>query len=348
MKTLEKFKMAPPLVPLHVSWQIGDLMEFRGKQELFTRQVPQRLKALREHALIESAVSSNRIEGVMVEQKRIRPLLLGVSAYKDRNEEEIAGYRKVLDLIHSEASDLPISEKNILKFHSQSRGHIWDAGKYKEKPVDIVEFLPNGERFVRFRSVSPEQTPVMMKECLVLMDELRKDSQIHPLILLSALNLDFLCIHPFRDGNGRVSRLLLLQTCYHLGLEVGRYVSLERIIEQNKDRYYETLKLSSQGWHTGQHDPWHYISYLLFVLKQAFQEFEERVGQIQAPRGAKMDMVLSRLQTMPCEFTLQQVEMVCPGVGRDWIKSILNGLKQEGKVSCSGRGRGARWKYHKE
>ncbi|NOQ22032.1 MAG: Fic family protein [Candidatus Aegiribacteria sp.] len=335
-------------VPMKINWQIGDLMEYRGKQELFTRQVPQKLKALREHALIESAVSSNRIEGVQVDQKRIKTLIFGASAYRSRDEEEVAGYRMALNLIHSEGAGLSLSEETVLRFHRLSRGDIWDAGKYKNKPVDIVEILPNGDQVVRFRSVSPEQTPDMTRQSFELMDGLRSDSRVHPLILLGALNLDFLCIHPFRDGNGRVSRLLLLQTCYHLGFDAGRYISLERIIEQNKERYYETLQLSSQGWHDGKHDPWPYIGYLLFILKQACREFEERVGQIQAPRGGKMEMVIHALQGMPGEFTLQQLEAVCSGVGRDWIQSILGTLKQEGKVSCTGRGRGARWKYHAE
>lgn len=345
MKTLNSFKAGETSVPMQINWQIGDLMEYRGKQELFTRQVPQKLKVLREHALIESAISSNRIEGVEVEQNRIKTLVFGASAYKDRDEEEVAGYRKALDLIHAERAGLPLSEETVLKLHCLSRGQVWDAGKYKDKPVDIVEILPNGEQRVRFKSVSPEQTPAMMKQCMELMDDLIRDCRIQPLILLGALNLDFLCVHPFRDGNGRVSRLLLLQTCYHFGFEVGRYISLERIIEQNKERYYETLRLSSQGWHEGKHDPWPYIGYLLFVLKQAYREFEERVGQIQAPRGAKMEMVLAGLQTMPREFSLQQLEASCPGVGRDWIKSILNGLKHEGHATCSGHGRGARWSY---
>lgn len=348
MKTLQQLQEMGCSVPMKINWQIGDLMEYRGKQELFTHQVPQKLKALREHALIESAVSSNRIEGVEVDQKRIKILIFGAPAYKDRDEEEVAGYREALNLIHFERAALPLSEENILRFHKMSRGDIWDAGVYKDKPVDIVEVLPNGERHIRFKSVSPEETPAMMTQSMKLMDDLLKDCRVQPLVLLGALNLDFLCVHPFRDGNGRVSRLLLLQTCYHLGLEVGRYISLERIIEQNKERYYETLRLSSQNWHEGKHDPWPYIGYLLFILKQAYKEFEERVGQIEAPRGAKMEMVLTAIQSMSGEFTLQQLEAACPGVGRDWIRSILSQMKQEEKVSCSGKGRGARWVCHGE
>src|SRR5882724_3820151 len=142
---------------------------------------------------------------------------------------------------------------------------------------------------------------------------------------MAALNLDFLCIHPFRDGNGRVSRLLLLMMCYQLGFEVGRYISLERLIEQNKDRYYETLKLSSQGWHDGRHDPWPYINYILYTLIDASRIFEERVGQTASPKGAKTEMVLQAIKGQFGEFRLVDIERTCPGVGRDLIRTILAG-----------------------
>lgn len=343
MKTLEQLQGSGISIPMQINWQIGDLMEYRGKQELFTRQVPQKLKALREHALIESAVSSNRIEGVEVDQKRIKTLMFGAPAYKDRDEEEVAGYREALNWIHSEAAALPLSEESILRFHKMSRGTIWDAGKYKDQPVDIVEILPNGEQHVRFKSVSPEETPAMMKQSMDLMDALLKDCRVQPLILLGALNLDFLCIHPFRDGNGRVSRLLLLQTCYHLGLEVGRYISLERIIEQNKERYYETLRISSQGWHEGKHDPWPYIGCLLFILKQAYQEFEERVGQIESPRGEKTALIGTAIRHCESEFSVSDLQKACPGVSVDLIRRTLKVMQGEKQVKCTRKGRGARW-----
>lgn len=187
MTTLKKFEDGLKEIPAATSWDLADLGKARGKQELFAKQTPQRLKALRQHALIESAISSNRIEGVTVDQDRVQAVLFGKRPLHDRDEE--------------------------------------------------------------------------------------KERSVHPLIALAAFNLDFLCIHPFRDGNGRVSRLLLLLQLYHLGYEAGRYVSLERLIEQNKDRYYETLEQSSQGWHEGKHDPWPYINFVLFILKIAYKEF---------------------------------------------------------------------------
>jgi Fic family protein len=160
---------------------------------------------------------------------------------------------------------------------------------------------------------------------------------------MAAFNLDFLCIHPFRDGNGRVSRLLFLLQCYQLGFEVGRYISLERLIEDNKDRYYETLEQSSRGWHEGRHDPWPYINYLLFILKTAYAELERRLGQTAAPRGAKTELVKNAIRRMGDTFTLRQLEAVCPGVSRDMIRRVLRQLKTAGQVECLGRGPGARW-----
>jgi Fic family protein len=228
---------------------------------------------LREHALIESAVSSNRIEGVTVDQSRVKAVVLAKSPLRDRDEEEIRGYRDALDLIHDQNARLSISEKTILQLHKISRANIGDAGQYKKKDSDIIEKLPDGRVRVRFKTVPARKTPAAMRELIDAWNDSVDERVVHPAIAMAAMNLDFLCIHPFRDGNGRVSRLLL-----DLGFDVGRYISLERLIEENKERYYETLEQSSQAWHDGKHDPWPYINYILYILKTAYREFEERVG----------------------------------------------------------------------
>jgi Fic family protein len=133
--------------------------------------------------------------------------------------------------------------------------------------------------------------------------------------------------------------------CYQLGFEVGRYISLERLIEENKDRYYETLEESSERWHEGKHDPWPFINYLLYILKTGYKEFEERVGQIASPKGSKTEMVNAAIRRQTGEFRLADIERACPGVGRDWIRSLLARLKESGEVSCKGKGPGARWRY---
>ncbi len=165
-----------------------------------------------------------------------------------------------------------------------------------------------------------------------------------PLLALGAFNLDFLCIHPFRDGNGRVSRLLFLLQCYHLGFEVGRFISLERLIEQQKERYYETLQLSSQGWHEGKHDSWPYINFLLYTLIDAYKEFERRVGATASPKGAKTELVHQAVMAQLGDFRLRDILRACPGVGRDWIRALLADLKQQGEIICRGRGPAARWR----
>jgi len=343
MMTLRWFSSQPPAIPGATSWYLADLGEALGKQHLFTKQSPQKLKALREHALIESTVSSNRIEGVEVEPGRIGTIVFGKSHLRDRDEEEVRGYRKALDLIHSKGSSLAITEATILKLHSLSRNALGDAGQYKQSENDIIEVLPDGTRKVRFRPVRAKDTPKSMRELIARWDELKAQRTVHPMIAMCAFNLDFLCIHPFRDGNGRTSRLLFLLLSYHLGFEVGRYISFERLIEQSKDRYYETLKLSSQGWHEGKHDPWHTINYLLYTLLDASREFERRVGETASPKGEKAAMIQAAIAQRTETFTLGDLQRLCPGVSVDLIRHVLRQLREKGEIECLGRGRNAVW-----
>lgn len=344
MMTLRKFAAGPLTVPASTAWYLADLGESKGRQALHTRQSPQRLKVLLEHALIESAVSSNRIEGVTLDEARIRPVILGRALLRDRDEEEVRGYRDALGLVHRRGAALAVSEATVRELHRLSRGEIWDAGKFKQKDVDIIERSAQGGERVRFRTVPAARTREAVRELVSLWGRCIGERTVPPLIALAAFNLDFLCIHPFRYGNGRVSRLLLLLQCYHLGFEVGRYVSLERLIEQNKERHYEALERSSQRWHEGRHDPWPYINYLLFVLKNAYREFEARVGEVASPRGAKTELVHSAVDGMRADFTLAELERACPGVSRDMVRRVLRDLQTARRVTCLGRGPGARWR----
>jgi len=344
VKTFSLLHRPELVIPASTSWYLADLGEFRGKQALYTHQSPQRLKALREHALIESAVSSNRIEGVEIEPGRVRDILVAPKPlFRDRDEEEVRGYRDALTVIHEQGAELAVSDETVRRLHRMARGQIWDAGVYKEKDGDIIERYPDGRERVRFRPVPASETPAAMDALIDAWRSCLREEWFHPLIALAAFNLDFLCIHPFRDGNGRVSRLLWLLQSYHLGLEVGRYVSLERLVEQNKDRYYETLEQSSQGWHEGRHDPWPYINYVLFILKTAYREFIDRVGDTAEPRGAKTQMVIDAIGRMAGTFSLADLERACPGVSRDMIRRVL-ATRKGTTVECIGRGPGALWR----
>jgi Fic family protein len=343
MMTFRQLAAIPKSIPAAASWYLADLGEAKGKQELFTRQAPQKLRALREHALIESAVSSNRIEGVTVDLHRVKAVILGKELLQDRDEEEVRGYRQALDLIHRQGIKLSISEETILELHRLGKGDIWDAGKYKEKEGDIIERYPNGRERIRFKTVSAAKTSDYMGRLLEMWDRCLKERWVHPLVALAAFNLDFLCIHPFRDGNGRVSRLLLLLQTYHLEYEVGRYISLERLIEENKERYYETLEASSQGWHDGNHDPWPYINFLLFILKTACREFEGRVGELKSPRGTKTELIRNAVSSFTEPFTLAELERKYPQISRDMVRKVLRQTQNKGLVECLGRGPGALW-----
>lgn len=226
MNTLKQFGTRATPVPATAVWYLTDLAESRGRQDLFTRQAPRRLKALREHALVESAVSSNRIEGVQIDASRVATVVFGRQLPRNRDEEEVRGYRDALALIHEQGAKLPVTEATVLRLHGMTRGETWDAGRYKERDGDIIEKYPDGRERVRFRTVPAAATPAAMAELTALWGECLRERWTHPLVALAAFNLDFLCVHPFRDGNGRVSRLLLLLQCYHLGFEVGRCISL--------------------------------------------------------------------------------------------------------------------------
>lgn len=343
MKTLNLWTEHPPQLPLVTVWSLNELAEYRGKQDLFTRQAPQRLKALREHAIIESSVASNRIEGVEVDPERINEVVLGHGALSDRNEIEVRGYQASLRWIHQEYETLPFSLETTLAIHAKTRPEIWDSGLLKTENGEIIEKYPDGRVTVRFLPLNARDTPVAMVETCQRYQQLLRKKQVPPLILWAAANLDFLCIHPFRDGNGRVSRLLLLQSLYQLGFQGGRYISLEAIIERSKNRYYETLYESSQGWHEAKHNPWPYINYLLYSLKELYQDFESRYEQTTVSKGEKTEAVLNALQRFDFPFHIQELCKQCPEVSLDMVRKVLKDQAEEGKVTCLGRGKNATW-----
>jgi Fic family protein len=344
VNSLYQLRPGPESIPAVTGYYLSDLGEARGRQDLYTKQSPQRLEKLREHALVESAVSSNRIEGVEVDRKRVGTVVFGKPLLRDRNEEELAGYRNALDLVHARGRELAVSEDVIKRLHRLSRCETGDAGEYKARDGDIIERLPSGETRVRFATLGAAQTPGAMAELVALWPQCVSERWVHPLIALAAFNLDFLCIHPFRDGNGRVSRLLLLLQCYHLGYEVGRYISLERLMEQNKERYYETLELSSQGWHERRHEVWHYVNFVLYVLKSAYKELEERLGSEKDAKGAKTAVVRSAIDRSATEFSVADLARECPGVSVDMIRRVLKDLRASSRVECLGRGQSAKWR----
>ncbi len=343
MNTLKSFLQSPPQLPLITVWELNELSEYRGKQDLFSRQSPQRLKALREHAVVESSVASNRIEGVEVAPERVKDVVLGHGTLLDRNEMEVRGYQECLRWIHREHDRISFTPETSLTLHSKTRPGLWDSGQLKTEDGEIVEKHQDGNVTVRFLPLSARETPEALQGTCRLYAELLREKQVPPLVLWAAANLDFLCIHPFRDGNGRVSRLLLLLTLYQLGYQGGRYISLEAIIERSKERYYDTLHQSSRGWHEGTHDPWPYINYLLYSLKELYGDFEARYNHTSIEKGGKTEAVLKALERFDSPFQIQELWKACPEVSLDMVRKVLKDEAEAGRVTCLGRGKNAKW-----
>jgi Fic family protein len=331
-------------IPGGVVFLMNSISEFKGKQELYTRQSPQVLKALIETALIESAESSNRIEGITIERSRLKPIVLQNAKPKDRSEEEVAGYRKALDYIHKNYASIDITPDVIKELHSLAQGGAWDAGKWKEKDNDIIKKYPDGRSEVIFTPVSAKNTPEMINNLCRAYSHSVDQLKYPPLYAIACLILDFLSIHPFRDGNGRVSRLLTLLALYKYGFSVGKYISLERITEESKETYYETLNKSSQGWHDAKHDVEPWLFYFLGTVLAAYREFEKRAGNVKAARGAKTEMIKNAIEAIPGEFTVTDILKECPAVSIDTVRAYLKKLQTRGKAKCVVKGKYSRWK----
>jgi Fic family protein len=320
------------------------LGEFRGRQVLYARQAPEVLETLRRAAIVQSVESSNRIEGVIVAPGRLPGLVEKKTKPRDRSEQEVAGYRDVLAEIHAHSSRLRLSTDLILNWHRLMYRYTGEkAGVWKAKDNAIIEVRPDGRPIVRFQPVSALAEPKFMERLVKLFDQELAQTKADPLFLIASFIADFECVHPFADGNGRIGRLLTLLLLYQSGYEVGRYISLERIVEQSKETYYEALQKSSQGWHQANHDlrPW--WNYFLGLLMAAYNEFEARVSAVTSAKGAKRQMVIAAVQRLPKSFTIGGLQQVCPGVSYPTLKRALYDLADQGKVRCLGRGPKAQW-----
>lgn len=320
------------------------LGEFHGRQMLYSEQSPEVLETLKRAAMVQSVESSNRIEGVTVAPGRIDGLVVKKSKPRDRSEQEVAGYRDVLAAIHANHHNLRLTADLVKNWHRSLYRYTKEpGGRWKSKDNTIVEVQPDGRQVVRFKPVSALSTPKFMDRMIKQFNQALVDEKADPLLLIATFVFDFECIHPFMDGNGRVGRLLTLLLLYRAGYEVGRYISLERIVEDSKETYYEALHKSSQGWHAGSHDlrPW--WNYFLGMLTAAYKEFEGRVGNITSARGAKREMVQNAIQRLPGRFKIGDLQRACPGVSYPTLKRALSELKGRRKIRCLGKGRDAEW-----
>lgn len=346
MLTLLSPRMQDLSVPISTSWLLADCMEARGKQELWMRQKPQVVNALRELAIIQSVESSNRIEGVTVPADRLRPLVLRRAKPRDRSEEELAGYRRALDWIFTRKRPAAVSIAVIQHLHKLAQEGAGDAGELKVRDNEIIEILPSGGRHVRFRPTPAERTAPALKQLCSGYERFGEEGTLPPLLSIATFVFDLLCIHPFRDGNGRVSRLVTILLLQQGGFQVARFISIERLIEERKEEYYAALKTCSDGWHEGKNQiiPW--WNFMLGVIRAAYRSFEQQVAATPA-RQAKSELIRQTVMAKPDAFTLAELTAELTSTSPQLVKKVLAELKNSGQVQLEGRGRGAVWRVQR-
>ena len=321
--------------------------EYKGKQELFKEQAPQVLETLRQAAVIQSTESSNRIEGVTAPLDRIKELVAQKTTPRNRSEQEIAGYRDVLNTIHSRYASLPLTSDTVLQLHRDLyRFTEESSGQWKRRDNEIAEIRPDGTRFVRFRPTPAHRTAEAMDRLHQRFDAAWQAGEIEPLLLIPAYALDFLCIHPFRDGNGRMARLLTLLLLYQAGYEVGRFISLEAqetLGHGQFDVAFLDLRLSRETGLDVLPALLRLAPGLAVVVLTAYREFEHRVGAVTTARGAKREMVIDAVRRLPARFKFADIERACPGVSRPTIERALAELRQQEQIRCIKPGRDAIW-----
>jgi Fic family protein len=334
-------------IPLDVASIMRAIGEGKGRQMLFRERAPDALENLRQVAIIESTESSNRLEGVTVPRADLVRLVRENAdpAAGNRPEGEIAGYRNVLNLIHERHAYMDLSTNLLLQLHRDlfkfagSSGGLW-----KNVDNSITQRRPDGSVFIRFQPTPAWRTPEAIEALHKAFIYTEAQEAADPLILIALYILDLLCVHPFADGNGRMARLVTVLLLYRHDYEVARYVSLERLIEQTKDSYYDTLYRSSQGWHESAHDPMPWVAYFLGVVKAAYEEFARGIGEIRDGRGAKTRLVLQAIDGMIGDFSVAELHQRCPSAGIDMVRYVLRTQREAGRLIVTGYGRGAKWR----
>lgn len=319
---------------------IAAIYKEAGKQELYLKQRPEELEKLVEIAKIQSTEASNAIEGIVTTSTRIRQLVEEKTAPKNRNEQEIAGYRDVLSIIHESFDAIPITPNYILQLHKILYSHMNNpmAGRTKSVQNYISATYPDGRVETLFTPLDPFETPVALECICNEYNRVIGNMEVEPLIAIPTFIHDFLCIHPFNDGNGRMSRLLTTLLLYRNGFYVGKYISLEAKIAKNKDLYYDALNQAQHGWHDGTEDVVPFIKYLLGTILAAYKDFEERFALVETKISA-LEMVRRATMNKIGRFSKQDIRELCPSLSVSSIEGALRKLIELGEVKREGSGR---------
>lgn len=319
---------------------IAAIYKYAGKQELYLKQRPDELEKLVEIAKIQSTEASNAIEGIITTNTRIKQLVEEKTTPKNRDEEEIAGYRDVLNIIHESFDVIPISKNYILQLHKILYSHMNNpiAGRTKSVQNYISATYPDGHTEILFTPLAPYETPEALEKICAEYNKVIGNFEVEPLIAIPVFIHDFLCIHPFGDGNGRMSRLLTALLLYRSGYVVGKYISIENKIAKNKELYYKALEECQEGWHKNKEDVTPFVKYMLRVILAAYRDFEERVELVSEKLPAK-EIVRRAVYSKIGKLSKSDIVELCPSIGVKSVELALKQLVDEGVLLKKGSGR---------
>ncbi|MCC8102297.1 MAG: Fic family protein [Clostridiales bacterium] len=338
MRTFDYIKEPEKLLTPEIVQMIGSIHEHKGKQELFLEANMDELKTLLEVALIQSTGASNRIEGIYTTDKRLEELVSGKAEPRNRSEQEIAGYREVLSTIHESYEYINPRPNIILQLHRDLYSYAGSGGNYKNSDNVIAETDAEGHQKTRFIPVPAFQTADAMEELCSRFLQAWEADYIDKLILIPMFILDFLCIHPFNDGNGRMSRLLTLLLFYKAGYIVGKYISVEMLIEKTKETYYEALQASSAGWHENANSYEPFLKYYLGIILKAYTEFESRVEHLKTRTLSKPERIRAMIDQKVGKITKREIMEACPDISKTTVERTLTDLVKSGYIAKVGAG----------
>lgn len=342
MHTFDYKKLPEKLLTPTIVNQLSLLHEFRGKQDLYISAKSDTLSALLDIAKIQSTKASNGIEGIFTSDDRLQALVMDKAEPRSRSEEEIAGYREVLTTIHESYEYIPLRPNNVLQLHRDlySYGGKEIGGRFKNIDNVIAEVDKDGNEHVRFTPTPAFQTQDAIDVLCRSFNEALDDGKYDALLLIPMFVLDFLCIHPFNDDNGRMSRLLTLLLLYRSNYIVGKYISIEMLIEKSKETYYEALKQSSADWHTGENNYLPFISYYLGIFVKAYQEFQDRVEHLHGKTLSKAERIRAVFSKRIGKITKSDIATLCPDISLTTIERTLKEMLDNGEIQKIGSGRG--------
>ena len=350
MRVYDYNKKWRQLLTPEIVTMLSQIHEFKGEQNLFIEAKSDALTQLVEIAKIQSTDASNKIEGIYTSDERLKNLVLNKTMPRTRGEQEIAGYRDVLATIHDSYEFIPVRPSIILQLHRDLYKFSGKSigGAYKNSDNIIAEEDAEGNRFVRFQPLPAWETPEAIEQICNAFNDVMSRGEADPLLIIPMFILDFLCIHPFDDGNGRMSRLLTLLLLYKAGYIVGKYISIEKVIETSKDTYYEALQSSSQDWHEEKNDYAHFVRYMLGVILSAYREFSERVKVLTTSGMSKPDRIREIIKDTLGKITKTEIMHKCPDISQVTIQRTLNELVKNGNIIKIGGGRYTSYVWNRE